>query len=382
MFRTGASRSLQRLCKPPATFRHPATARVTFTGAQLTSTIRSLSSKRPQALAKAQHKPISTSLQRFATTVGSPGHNIDKKHEAAIAQQKLQAEPEEVSTTSTTIPVLEGSPGEKETDMLAGVKADLKTIKDTFALTEVPREAYYIGLAGVLPYLATSASTVYLAWDINHAAIYGHGFLLSGQNAELLLHLVEPLQVGYGAVIISFLGAIHWGLEWAGYGGYQRYRRYAYGVVAPAVAWPTMLLPVEYALIAQFLAFNFLYFADARATTRGWCPPWYQTYRFVLTFIVGTSIVLSLIGRGQIADKIGALPGPADKMKALRDSQLENLQKEEEMKRAKIVEADESEDDGEDEAEGEGEGEGEGDGEGEEEGEGEGESESESESEE
>ena len=49
--------------------------------------------------------------------------------------------------------------------------------------------------------------------------------------------------------IISFLGAIHWGMEYAGYGGYHSYRRYMIGVIAPAVAWPTIFMPVEYALI-------------------------------------------------------------------------------------------------------------------------------------
>ena len=68
-------------------------------------------------------------------------------------------------------------------------------------MQDVPKEALYIGMAGVLPYLATSLSTVYLAWDINHAAITGSGFLLSGQTAELLLHIIEPLQIGYGAVV-------------------------------------------------------------------------------------------------------------------------------------------------------------------------------------
>jgi len=196
-------------------------------------------------------------------------------------------------------------------------------------------------MAGVLPYLATSLSTVYLSYDINHASASGTGLLLAPETAEALLHIIEPLQIGYGAVILSFLGAIHWGLEWAGYGGKHGYSRYAIGVVAPAVAWPTILLPVEYALIAQFLAFNFLYFADARATVRGWAPPWYSTYRFVLTFVVGASIVISLVGRGQIADKIGRLPGPADRLKALRDSQLENLEKEEKERRAKLIAKDE-----------------------------------------
>jgi hypothetical protein len=74
-------------------------------------------------------------------------------------------------------------------------------------LTEVPREAYNIGLAGVLPYLATSVSTVYLAWDINYAHEHGEGFLMSGRSAEALLHLIEPLQVGYGAVVSASLQA-------------------------------------------------------------------------------------------------------------------------------------------------------------------------------
>jgi hypothetical protein len=130
--------------------------------------------------------------------------------------------------------------------------------------------------------------------------------------------------------ILSFLGAIHWGLEWAGYGGYQGYPRYAIGVIAPAVAWPTVLMPVEYALIAQFCAFTMLYYADTRATYRGWTPPWYAIYRFVLTFIVGASIVVSLIGRGEVADRVRRLPGAVDRITALREGAQEKMAEEEE----------------------------------------------------
>lgn len=48
----------------------------------------------------------------------------------------------------------------------------------------------------------------------------------------------------------------------------------------------------------------------------------------MLTFIVGASIVASLIGRGQIADLVTRPPGPADRMRALRDAQLEQLEAE------------------------------------------------------
>ncbi|CAF9942708.1 MAG: hypothetical protein ALECFALPRED_009926 [Alectoria fallacina] len=300
-------------------------------------------------LALVPHKPFNTSLQRYATHPGNPFDKIDKKHEELVEHQKIEPHPEEVSASSSVHQVF-GEKGieeseEKDVDMLAGVKADFKVIKDTFALNEVPREALVIGMAGVLPYLATSLSTVYLAFDINHASETGSGFLFSPHVAEQLLHIIEPLQVGYGAVILSFLGAIHWGLEWAKYGGVHGYPRYAYGVIAPAVAWPTILLPIEYALISQFCAFTFLYFADARAVVRGWAPHWYSTYRFVLTFIVGASIVASLIGRGQIADQINKLPSPADRVKALRDMQLDAMEVEEREKRARIAAEDEEEDD-------------------------------------
>lgn len=66
----------------------------------------------------------------------------------------------------------------------------------------------------------------------------------------------------------------------------------------------------------------------------------------------------SLIGRGQIADQINRLPSPADRVKALRDSQLEAMEAEEREKRANIVAKDEGEDD-EDEEGGDEDGEGE-----------------------
>lgn len=123
-----------------------------------------------------------------------------------------------------------------------------------------------------------------------------------------------------------------------------------YGVIAPAVAWPTIFMPVEYALITQFLAFNFLYFADARATVRGWFPPWYSTYRFVLTFFVGASIVVSLVGRGQIAKKDHTLKSPVDYIKQDRDAQWEALEREEKERRQKLAEEEAAEEDGDEEA--------------------------------
>jgi hypothetical protein len=87
-------------------------------------------------------------------------------------------------------------------------------VKDTFRLKSVPKESQVLGLAGSLPYVATSASTLYLGWDLSKELPTGNSFydaiIINHDTAKYLLDFIEPLQLGYGAVIISFLGAIHW----------------------------------------------------------------------------------------------------------------------------------------------------------------------------
>ncbi|KAF2264609.1 hypothetical protein CC78DRAFT_223275 [Lojkania enalia] len=338
MLRTGASRLVIRAIAAPASRApgpsiHRAEAPLKWT-AQFTQ-FSSVPSRRPRIPALSQLKPLKTTIVQR-----SMADKIDREAESRYQHQKIEPHPERVTTTSTITPMVgqvgdQNQQPEPEHDAIpvSGMRHDLNTIKETFDMSSVPRQAYYLGLAGVLPYLGTSLSTVACAYEINHADA-GYGYFLSAHTAETLLHLLEPLQIGYGAVILSFLGAIHWGLEWAGYGGYQGYRRYAIGVVAPAIAWPTVLMPVEYALISQFCAFILLYYADTRATYRGWTPPWYAIYRFVLTFIVGASIVVSLVGRGEIADRIGRLPGAVDRMKTLGEDAQQKLAEEEKAIRA------------------------------------------------
>jgi hypothetical protein len=87
-------------------------------------------------------------------------------------------------------------------------------VKETFELNSVPREPYALGLAGTLPYLATSLSTVYLSWNLGQqwptSSTFVNSFMVSHETAQRWLSMLEPIQLGYGAVIISFLGAIHW----------------------------------------------------------------------------------------------------------------------------------------------------------------------------
>jgi hypothetical protein len=160
-----------------------------------------MNKKRPQVLFSLS-RPTATSLL-YATKSEPPYDHTDTKAEAKLAEQPIAPHPEAVSSGSSVRHVFEQGQGPKpdEDQILGGIKADLKTIKETFALTEVPRESLYIGAAGVLPYAATSLSTVYLAYDINHAESTGNGVLFSPETAHQLLDLVTPIQIGYGAVV-------------------------------------------------------------------------------------------------------------------------------------------------------------------------------------
>ncbi|KAK5662657.1 hypothetical protein OQA88_8573 [Cercophora sp. LCS_1] len=276
--------------------------------------------------ARTQH-PISVSLQpnKLATSRQTPltlwtsfsskpplqPNKRDAEYEKKLAQQKLEARPDEVSSGSSVRHVVERSqapPPPADEDVMQGLKSDLHTFKETFDLASVPKEAYALGLAGTIPYLTTSISTVYLSWALNTpwptASNFVNGFLVDHDTASHWLHLLEPIQVGYGAVIISFLGAIHWGLEFAEKTASQPRTnfRYGLGVLAPIVAWPTVFMPVEWALTTQFMAFTILYLTDSRATRRGWAPQWYGVYRWVLTAVVGVAIFISLVGRAKVGE--------------------------------------------------------------------------------
>ncbi|GAB1318236.1 Mitochondrial inner membrane protein 1 [Madurella fahalii] len=273
-------------------------------------------------------------------------NKIDKEFEKKAGEKKLESRPDEVTSSSSVRQVVEESqaPPEPQQDVMEGLKGDVNTIKETLALSSVPREAFGLGLAGTLPYLATSVSTVYLSWALNtewpSTSNFINSLLVSHESATYWLQLLEPIQVGYGAVIISFLGAIHWGLEFAEKkASLDRTRfRYGIGVIAPAVAWPTIFMPIQWALVTQFLAFVSTYFVDSRATTKGWAPAWYGTYRFVLTAVVGAALLISLVGRAKVGEGHMSLSTGElmDRIRPMAADQNRNWAKEEEEEKMRI----------------------------------------------
>ncbi|KAK6505303.1 hypothetical protein TWF481_007210 [Arthrobotrys musiformis] len=238
-----------------------------------------------------------------------------------------KSDPSEVTATSPIRLITETSHtsnrdrSSQQNSLKGSFQHDLSIIRETFAFKEVPKEVLFFGGVGLVPYIATTVSTFFLAWDIERISQEGVGYFLDRETASTILSLLEPVQVGFGAVILSFLGAIHWGLEFAAYGGSHPYQRYLLGILAPAMAWPTVFMQYDIALLTQFLGFTGMYFADSRATTLGLAPRWYTTYRFLLTFIVGACIVMTLIGRSKIGEKSGPPHSAQEMVQRLRQAE-------------------------------------------------------------
>jgi hypothetical protein len=67
-----------------------------------------------------------------------------------------------------------------------------------------------------------------------------------------------------------YTGALHWGMEFAGYGGHKGYRRLMLGAAPVIFAWPTLAFQPMTALLWQWVGFTALWGADAKVTGMGW----------------------------------------------------------------------------------------------------------------
>jgi hypothetical protein len=171
--------------------------------------------------------------------------------------------------------------------------------------SSVPQPYIVFGLAGALPYLFASGSTVYFARQAGMAAQGLSTTRVDFDVALDALHHALTVQTTYGAVLLSFLGALHWGFEFAGYGGHKGYPRLFLGAAPVLYAWPTLALEPTWGLIAQWVGFTGLWYADLKATGAGWTPKWYSQYRFYLSILVGTCIIGSLAGESYFGPVAG-----------------------------------------------------------------------------
>jgi hypothetical protein len=150
----------------------------------------------------------------------------------------------------------------------------LKTASSTTA-TAAFTLAMRLGYAGLLPF-ALGAVLVWLVRDDAHP------------YATLMLSC-------YAAVIISFLGGIHWGLAMRQAAAGAPPWLYGWGVVPSLVAWVAVVMPPYAGLVVHGVMLVACYLVDRRTYPLLGAAPW-LTLRFRLTVVASLSCFVGAAG--------------------------------------------------------------------------------------
>ena len=136
----------------------------------------------------------------------------------------------------------------------------------------IPVVALLLGWAGVLPFAALAVTAI------------------SGVPAPAWS--VVAALVGYGAIILSFMGGVLWGLEMS-----QGRSQAVYAVsIAPAlVAVSAMLSSATYGIPLLVCGFSGLLAYDVKYSRSSGAPGWYPILRWQLTAAVIALLAMTLL---------------------------------------------------------------------------------------
>lgn len=136
------------------------------------------------------------------------------------------------------------------------------------ALNTVPKAPLWLGLSGVLPF----------AFGLIIFALGG----VAAVSAELALRAT----VVYGAVILSFLGGVRWGIGLLLENPDKRDARLSLSVVPSLLGWVAALIPAFPALVLLALAFAAQGAWDVGDAQADGAPGWFPQLRMLLTALV------------------------------------------------------------------------------------------------
>ena len=134
------------------------------------------------------------------------------------------------------------------------------------------RTARWLGYGGLIPFLVLAP----LSLLDSH-----HGFTWS------------DALFAYGAVILSFVCALHWGFAMAlpGLDERRRVRSLLWSVVPSLIAWPALLLVPSDAAVLLVLGFVLHYVQDRRLARTADLPEWYLPLRLRLTTVACIAMI-------------------------------------------------------------------------------------------
>ncbi len=105
----------------------------------------------------------------------------------------------------------------------------------------------------------------------------------------------ERALLGYGALILSFLGGVRWGIRLQGGAGSDL--TYIVGIFGSVAGFITLLLPLTIGLLILTFGFGIHGLWVVWSGIRGRVPPAYARLRLVMTWLVCVTLVLILIAR-------------------------------------------------------------------------------------
>jgi hypothetical protein len=138
----------------------------------------------------------------------------------------------------------------------------------------LPAPARLLGPAGLIPF-AGLAALIWAGWPA-----------------------AGPALAAYGATILAFLGAVHWGLALRAPSAERgaEWGRLGLGVVPQLVGWGALLLPPSVGLGLLALALLATAAVEQRAAAAGLLPPSYMRLRWMLSGGAAVCLVAGLLG--------------------------------------------------------------------------------------
>jgi len=144
----------------------------------------------------------------------------------------------------------------------------------------VPKEPKFLGLAGAIPFLAL-APPIAAGIPIIPADLVANA---------------ATLQIGYGAVIASFLGGIHWSMAMASFGKpttQDNADRYIWSVIPALMAWPALVMQPGPGSLVVGSTLGVAYLVDRSFAKRHLLPSWYMALRLPLTLAAVTGMAIT-----------------------------------------------------------------------------------------
>jgi Protein of unknown function (DUF3429) len=146
---------------------------------------------------------------------------------------------------------------------------------DSFKII-IPPIVNWLGYGGLLPFVALAVAV----W-------------VDSSNSSLWREAL----IAYGAVILSFVGALHWGfaMSQSDMSAHHRTHCFIWSVVPALMAWIALLMTPKYAILLLVAGFLIHFWQDRLLVQVTNLPAWYLPLRLRLTSVACVSLLIGTL---------------------------------------------------------------------------------------